>query len=541
MRRGIAFRIVSLTLAAAIVLACAEFRAAPAAARSLTAAEEAALAEIKSYLANYYGNSGDPRINEMVNYAREQMLAIDDANNWNAGDGNRDNTVIPPRPPEDEPDDEDYIGPAIKEMLEQFRKEELARQKNHYRNTITPTPKNHWSYEEDDEGNEKNPDAPGRITPYEQELIDRIVADKVKEQRKNLEEEFSGAGEPGKYIDDAPDPPQNDDSDKWKETIDDILNKIGDITPGDIIPGDTDAAVDKIIDQIVGKITDKIGDIPAVGSAVAILFEVMVDRLVKYYTIEEEYPGGFFTVEFPALLGAGVGLIVASAVVYAIAQAADSVGPAIFDAVALGVALAMDGAISGTRASTKTKLVKWKEDIEDNYKTDHAAFGEFAYASSLPGVMSGQSRLSVPGGASFVMDAGRRASAFNSLHPGYRTSPGGIYMEDYKKIAGNWRDYAVSQREVSLSEAAGLAAAWNAADAIKLRSRAASGYSRGLQAHNEARLLALQQTLKLRMDMARQTDFRSRAALDRQQKREDLHAAFGRASRGWTLSAGASY
>jgi hypothetical protein len=85
----VAFRIVSVTLAAAVIFACAGFRAAPAAeARSLTEAENAALEEIRSYLANYYGNAGDPRVNEIVSYAREQMLEIDDENDWNAGDGN---------------------------------------------------------------------------------------------------------------------------------------------------------------------------------------------------------------------------------------------------------------------------------------------------------------------------------------------------------------------------------------------------------------------------------------------------------------------
>jgi hypothetical protein len=463
------------------------------------------------------------------------MLEIDDENDWNAGDGNRDQPPITPNLPEDEPGGEgDFADQAVEEMLEQFRKEEQARQEKHFKGVITPTPESHWSYEEEDEDD--------NITSYERELIDNIVAEKVEEQRKNLEEEFKDAG---KYVDDAEKKPlPKEDSSGWKKAIDNMLDKVGDIVPSDVIPEDTDElidmGVDKIIDKITEKISDKIGDIPAVGNALGILFEVLVDRLLKYYVMEEDYPGGFFTVEFPALFAAGVGLAVASAAVYGITQAADS-APAIFDAVALGVALALDGAISATRPSIKTNLVDWEEDIEDNYETDHKAFDAFAYASSLPGVLAAQSRLSVPGGASFVMDAGKRASAFDSLHPGYRTSPSGIYMEDYKKIAENWRSYAVSHREVSASEAAGLAAAMAGVNAIKTRSRSASGYSQGLQAHSEARLAALQQTLKLRMDMARQTDFRARAALDRQQKREDLHAAFGRASGGWTLSAGVSY
>jgi hypothetical protein len=543
-----------LTLAAAVVLTCAGFRAAPAAARFITVAEEAALAEIRSYLANYYGNAGDPRINEIVSYARERMLAIDDENDWNADDGNPDQPVISPKPPNDGAGgDEDYAGGAVEQMLESFRKEELARQKNHYRKTLTPTPKGHWSYEEDDEGAEKNPDEPGRITPYEQELIDKIVAEKVEEQRKNLEEEFADAG---RYIDDA----RNDPAGKkdyslemgdWAEGIKDVLDTINDIPligdllgeapvvgdlmqfVPDLIDNPTEAAAGKIIDMIAEKI-------PMVGDSVGVLLKVTVSRLVTYYTMEESYPEGFFTVEFIPLLGAGIGLMAASVAVYAITQAADS-APAVFDAVSLGVALATDSIILATRTAMKATLEEWEEEINENYETDHAAFSGFAYTSSLPGVMSAQSRLSVPGGASFVMDAGKRASAFNSLHPGYGTSPGGIYIEDYKKIADNWRAYAASHREVSLSEAAGLVSAQAGVNAIKKHSRDASGYSQGMHAHNEARLTALQQTLKLRMDVARQTDFRARAALDRQQKREDLHAAFGRASGGWTLSAGVSY
>jgi hypothetical protein len=545
-KRGAAFRIVALILAATVILACAELRAAFAAARSPSAAEEAALAEIRNFLANYYGNVYDPRIDEIANYAREQMLAIDDENNWNAGDGNRDRPVIPPRPSEGDPgDEEDYAGHAIEEMLEQFRREELARQESHFRNTITPTPKNHWSYEEDDEGNEKYPDEPGTITPYERELIDDIMRRKVEEQRKYLMDEF---GDPGKYIDDATDtpPPSQSDWEKWKAKIDEMRGAIGEILPGDILTADKIPSVDDIIDKltslVIGKIAGKIGDkIPVVGDTVAILIEVLAERFLLYYTIEEEYPLGFFTVEFAPFIGAGVGLLAAAVAVHFIVEAFGNTMPAESDAVALGMGLALDAAISVTRDITSNKLKDWETELEDNYKTDHAAFGEFAYASSLPGVMSAQSRMSVPGGASFVMDAGKRAAAFDSLHPGYRTSPDGVYIEDYKKIAGNWSAYVASHREVSRSEGADLETAASAANAIKNHSRSASGYSQNLLAHNEARLAALQQTLKLRMDIARQTDFRARAALDRQQKREDLHAAFGRASRGWTLSAGVSY
>jgi hypothetical protein len=282
----------------------------------------------------------------------------------------------------------------------------------------------------------------------------------------------------------------------------------------------------------------------------------MVARLLKYYIMEESYAEGFFTVEFLPLVGAGVGLIVAAGITYGITQALGDFAP-VADAVALGVSLALDVALNVTRKITKGRLEDWEKEIANNYTADHAALGSFAYRSSLPGVMSAQSRMSVPGAASFVMDEGKRAAVFDSLHPGYRTTPDNkytsdIYMDGYKKIVANWRDYAASHKEVSQSEAVGLTETRGVVDDIKTRSQGATGYAQQIQTRNEARLVALQQTLKFRMDIARQVDFRARQALDRQQKREDAHAAFGRSVLGdaalgaaisgrWTPSAGAAY
>ena len=548
MRHGAAFRIVSMILAAAVVLACAEFRAAHAAARSLTAAENAALAEIRSYLANYYGNAGDQRVNEIVNYAREQMLALDDENDWNADDGNRAQPVISPRPPDAPDKNDDPARDAMEAMLEEFRKEELKRQEDHYRKVITSTPKDHWS---------KDLDTYDRITPYEQELIDKIVAEKVAEQRKNLEEEFGsgGSGNPGKYIDDAePGKPNDEKAAEWAAKIKEALDGFGGIT-GDL-SGFFENPIGKIIDTVVEKITGKLGAIPAVGKAIGVFVEVMEARLHKYYITEEEYPEGFFTAEFPALLGAGVGLIVAAGITYGISQALGEFAP-VADAAALGAALALDISINITRSITKGRLENWEKEIEINYAADHAALDSFAYRSSLPGVMSAQSRMSVPGAASFVMDESKRAAVFDSLHPGYRTTPDNkytsdIYIDSYKKIFDNWRDYAAAHKEISQSEADGLTEASGVVDGIKTRSQGAAGYAQQIQAHSEAKLVALQQTLKLRMDIARQVDVRARQALDRQQKREDAHAAFGRCVLGdaalgaaisgrWTLSAGTAY
>jgi hypothetical protein len=147
-----------------------------------------------------------------------------------------------------------------------------------------------------------------------------------------------------------------------------------------------------------------------------------------------------------------------------------------------------------------------------------------------PAAVSVTRKMSVPGGASFTADGGSFSAAFDELHRGYPAhGSAGLYIDEYKKIARNWKNYTNAIAEVADDEESRVNETYNLIKDISKSSIETESYRQALQARNQANLLAVQQIVNVRLDIAREKDLLARDAMDQEQVLAERHAAFGRA------------
>jgi hypothetical protein len=507
-------------LTASLIASCANIQPRRAEARGLTPAEQQTLNEVRAYLEDYYQNrdltpgitAGErTAIDAAMAEASNLLLTQGNGSNWNPSfDGKPFEKPPGSRPSPGDGDDDESVYIDLSKALQKKRNE---LNNKYYNNDVPPPPK------------------PREITPEEQAEIDRQMKKYEADLRKDIEDYSND----DRYVTNPDMRDAKENAEDAREIVRDIQDKPDTDVIDDILNGDLKKLADEqILSPLVDKILDKItGKIPGVGALVKVLLDVEIDRLKEHIHAQDQ--------ELPPLIAAGVAMIVAGGIAFAVAKATEKVAYW-GETVAMGAILALDISLAATRAVTKEKFDDWFDEIQGYYAFDHEPLGggSLVYHSGLPSLLVSRAKQGTPGGVSFATgDYAKFSSRFDELHPGYRGSSAGLYISDYKKSASEWKNFADSHIEASEAEAAETDKLAGAVRSLAGASRGAGGYRQALQANGQARVFAVQQALNLRLDIARQTDARARLALERQQRRADLHAAFGRAAEvtSWTGTA----
>ncbi|MCL2010489.1 MAG: hypothetical protein FWG71_08085 [Synergistaceae bacterium] len=258
------------------------------------------------------------------------------------------------------------------------------------------------------------------------------------------------------------------------------------------------------------------------------------DLILVLLLMEQEriihFPGGQM-VELPAILVGGLALLIGWIIATAIweplqEEAFDS------EVIALFVLPFLD--IPNRIASDAVRKAwnAWQKDMEENRVKEHADLSRRVYKDGL-GDKYGNMRNDL--GGTSISYAGTPSAKFDEVNPGYRKTDGSYvdYVGDYKKIAENWANYVTAQNRAAQTEQNDFATlSKTITDLADASLQYAGYYNQAVEARAQTYAFAVQQTTNLRHDIARQIDVRARGALDSQQRRADLHAAFGRATKG---------
>ncbi|MDR2176329.1 MAG: hypothetical protein LBO82_10405 [Synergistaceae bacterium] len=198
----------------------------------------------------------------------------------------------------------------------------------------------------------------------------------------------------------------------------------------------------------------------------------------------------------------------------------------------------------GSQAAYYNFLVQRDKRLEQEYQADHAMLTDIVWTDRTFDIQSLYSQLAGAHAQSFA--GSMNVTEFRNFNPGYQTSPDAYlhFSQIYKDRMAEWNTYAkgvldANEREaqsVMLFQAqkVGIAGLQNA-------SENASGDLQLLQADNQIYNMGAQLTERLRIDVNRQTEARTRFALDERQEKTDEHAAFNQAVRWRTQTQGQNY
>jgi hypothetical protein len=414
----------------------------------------------------------------------------------------------------------------------------------------------------DDTDGDGTVDGPGVITEAEQEAIDK----ECQEYEKMWREVYSDPGyTPSGRSDDENSEEFRDAAEdaydgSWLETL---IDAAGSGAPGyftDLIGGEIDNLsglpisdffsgdwITLVEEIIVDKVLEQITVLDDIADVVGVVVKTALHRAQSHTDA--------FHVEILPIVAGGAVLIVGGVVIAALSKGLESKAYWV-EAVTLAGIDVLEIAADVTLAAIYAEQIIWDNAIQGDYGDDHKALpgGAAVYGDLTARHNAARETMNMGTSASFAASGGAGAK-FDAISPGYRASPSGLYIDDYKKMTGDWKKYADAQKSVAASEAAGLSELKGTVDKLAAanlaapnnRSRLSSngdfmGYRQAIESRAQVNAFTAQQVSHLRNDIPRQIDGRARAALDRQQRRADLHAAFGRAvGGGVTWAAGTSY
>ena len=309
-----------------------------------------------------------------------------------------------------------------------------------------------------------------------------------------------------------------------------MVNLISGLPIYDIITDPINGLGGLIIDKIGGKVLDKI---PGIGDLIKIILSVELARIVKWLPFSgpgvkpgippkitlfdlENDPDFMMLVrtqiiELPVIIAAGLVMILACIPAVLIGKASEEKTYYVEVAALAGIA-AVDTIIAATYGAMYALQILWDLERRDNYKDDHKSLSGGTFKGDMPSML-----MTMRG----------------SLGAGTGAAPGGLYIDAYKQHARNWEQYVSSHVGAANTAAADYAALEGIISRLADDSFGKSdGYTQAIEARAQTYAFAVQQTTNLRFDVARQIDVRARQAMDRQQRRADLHSAFGNAARG---------
>ena len=310
-----------------------------------------------------------------------------------------------------------------------------------------------------------------------------------------------------------------------------LLNLIAGIPIYDIITDPINGLGGLIIDKIGGKVLD---EIPGIGDLIKIILSVELARIVKWLPFSgpgiqpgippkitlfdlENDPDFMMLVrtqiiELPVIIAAGLVMILACIPAVLVGKASEK-KTYYAEAVALAGIAVIDAAIAATYGIIYARQNAWDDERQDNYKDDHK---------------------SLPGGGTFKDDLPAKLAIMRgSLGAGSGAASGNLYIDVYKQNANSWEQYVSSHVGAANTATADFATLEGIISKLGDDSfDKAKGYSQAIEARAQTYAFAVQQTTNLRFDVARQVDVRARQALDRQQRRAELHTAFGKAAKG---------
>ena len=301
-----------------------------------------------------------------------------------------------------------------------------------------------------------------------------------------------------------------------------ILDNLTGLPISSLLEMDPDGLIEFIEDKLVDKLEEKFSQLGYIADLIKIIIFTETDRL-KNWTCAQ-------LIELPVILAAGL-LMIAACIPAVIAGQALAEKAYMAEAIVLAGIAILDFALFGTMTAIVLLQNDWDKEIREDYEDDHKTLGGGTFRDLLGKLVQMRGTLSITG-ISFPI--GDIASKFGEVNPGYRSASIGLYIEDYKKIAENWKRYAAAHAQSAAIEAndysilKGTTIPALTSDSLNK----GKGYIQAIEARAQTYAFAAQQTTNLRHDIARQVDIRARQALDRQQRRADLHAAFGRAAKG---------
>gem|GEM_PF-3763465 len=256
---------------------------------------------------------------------------------------------------------------------------------------------------------------------------------------------------------------------------------------------------------------------------ITIIFVTEQDRLFFWINAQQ--------VELPAILAGGVIMIITGLIATALAKVLKRWAYWV-EAGVLAAIVGFDGAVAATAKSLRSSQKEWYEQIMSDYENDRRSLPGGVFHDLAPKYSGIRTDLSGAGGISYVQ-ANALSAKFDEVNPGYRKTSDSLYIDDYKKIAENWRQYMEAQNRTAQTEQNDFAALSETITALaKASLEDGVHYTRSIEARAQVYAFGAQQTTNLRSDIARQIDMRAREALDREQREADLHAAFGRATKG---------
>ena len=389
-----------------------------------------------------------------------------------------------------------------------------------------------------------------RVDSLVNQEIQRMVDDRINQIKKDMEDleddnpykKPSDESNEDEYRDNANDAyDESDLKDIFDSLIDnpdaipDLLKKIVNNLTGlpiseliDLLQNqDPDGLITYLTTKLMDKLFDKLDNqiVKYLADLIQIIVNTEILRLIHWTCAQP--------VEIGVIFAAGAVMVVACipAIILAKSVAENVKAVIILEGVALAGIAVLDVVLRFTTEDIRNLYKDWYDEIRADYDNDHKSLPGGTFRDGMRDKLMGM-RLSLSlAGVSYPL--GDISPKFEEVNPGYRSASADIYINDYKKIAGNWRQYVTSHAGAAKTERDDFATLEKTiTDLADDSFDKAKGYTQAIEARAQTYAFAAQQTTNLRHDIARQVDIRARVALDRQQRRADLHSAFGRAAKG---------